>query len=73
MCSWPESSLRARQEGLKVALGNNPENGRIFVLPVNSDNIERDSLQPRQLVIGEGMDLRLKELIELNRAVKAAS
>jgi len=50
-----------------VMLGKNPESGNVYILPRNSDNIEMDSISPRQLQLIEEMDERLKELILLVR------
>lgn len=57
-----------KDKGVMVMLGKNPESGNVFILPRNSDNIEMDSISPRQLQISEGMNEKLKELIELMRS-----
>ena len=58
---------RLRNEGMKVVLGQHPESGNVFVLPAQSNNIEMDSISPKHLAIGEGMDPRLAELIMKTR------
>ena len=58
---------RFKNEGMKVVLGKNPQSGNVFVLPAQSSNIEMDSVSPRQLHIGEGMNEKLRELILLVR------
>jgi hypothetical protein len=52
-------------KGIMVLLGKNPQSGNVFILPRNSDNIEMDSISPRQLKISEGMNEKLRELILL--------
>ena len=59
---------RLQSEGMKVVFGKNPESGNVYILPMNSENIEEDSIQPKSLIIGETMDARLKELISLDRS-----
>ncbi len=54
---------KLKSEGMKVVLGKNPESGNVFVLPAQSDNIEMDSISPRQLQLGEEMNEKLRELI----------
>lgn len=58
---------RFENEGMKVALGKNPESGNVYILPVDSDDIEMDSISPKQLRIYDEMDEKLKELILLTR------
>ncbi len=58
---------RFEDEGMRVVLGKNPESGNVFILPLQSDDIENDSLFPRHLQISEGMNEKLKELISLGR------
>ena len=53
--------------GMKVVLGKNPESGNVYILPVDSDNIEMDSISPKQLRINDAMSEKLKELILLVR------
>jgi hypothetical protein len=57
---------RFRTEGLKVVLGTD-KNTEVFILPSGSNDVGMDGLFPRHLVISEGMDLRLKELILTNK------
>jgi hypothetical protein len=59
---------RFKSEGMKVVLGKNPQSGNVFVLPAQSDNIEMDSISPRQLQLNEGMNEKLRELILLVRS-----
>lgn len=54
---------RFKSEGMKVVLGKHPESGSVFILPAGSEDIEQDSIGPRQLQISEGMDERLKNLV----------
>ena len=54
---------RLQNEGMKVVLGNDPLGGSIYILPAGSNNIESDSIMPRQLQVSEEMDERLKALI----------
>jgi hypothetical protein len=55
------------KKGITVMLGKNPQSGNVFILPRNSDNIEMDSISPKQLRIIEGMNEKLRELILLVR------
>lgn len=55
---------RFKNEGMKVALGKNPESGMVYILPSRSDDIEHDSIVPRQLHFNEIVtDDRIKALI----------
>jgi len=54
---------RFEKEGMKVVLGKHPESGNVFILPAGSEDIEQDSIAPRQLQISDGMDERLKNLV----------
>ena len=58
---------RLKNEGMKVVLGKNPQSGNVFVLPAQGDNIEMDSISPKQLQLSEGMSEKLRELILLIR------
>ncbi len=58
---------RFKSEGIKVMLGKNPETGNIYILPLQSNNIEEDSIFPRQLQDDRVIDNRLKKLILLDR------
>ncbi|MDO8231654.1 MAG: hypothetical protein Q7T37_00400 [bacterium] len=58
---------RFENEGMKVVLGKNPESGNVFILPLQSDDIENDSVFPKHLQISEGMNEKLKELILLSK------
>lgn len=57
---------RFRAEGMKVVLGDDPENGYVFILPLGSDDITGESILPRHLMQAEGMSSGLKRLIEMN-------
>lgn len=57
---------RFENEGMKVALGEYPDSGNVFILPSGSDDIENDSVFPRHLQVDEAMDERIKRLILLN-------
>jgi len=59
---------RFKEEGIKVVLGKNPESGNIYILPLESDDIENDSIFPRQLQINEDMDEKLKELVLVDKS-----
>lgn len=59
---------RFENEGMKVVLGKNLESGNVFFLPLQSNDIENDSIFPRYLQISEGMNEKLKELILLGRS-----
>ncbi len=58
---------RFESEGMKVALGEYPKSGNVFILPSQSDDIENDSVFPRHLQIDEVIDERLKRLILLQK------
>ncbi|MFZ2501038.1 MAG: hypothetical protein WAW90_03615 [Minisyncoccia bacterium] len=58
---------RMKNEGMKIVLGKNPQSGNVYVLPAQSTDIEMDSISPKRLQISEGMNEKLKELIQLMR------
>lgn len=58
---------RMKNEGMKIVLGKNPQSGNVYVLPAQSTDIEMDSMSPKRLQISEGMNEKLKELIQLIR------
>lgn len=62
-----ELMKRLSNVGMKVVLGKNPESGNVYILPVDSDNIEMDSISPKQLRMYDEMGDKLKELILLMR------
>jgi hypothetical protein len=62
-----DSIKRFESEGMKVVLGDKPENGGSFVLPAGSDDIITDSLLTRHLQINTGMNEKLKQLIVLSQ------
>jgi hypothetical protein len=59
---------RFEAEGIKVVLGKNPESGNVYILPALSNDIEMDSIAPKQLQIGENMSGTLRELISQSRS-----
>ncbi len=59
---------RFKREGVKVVLGKHPESGNVFILPSQSNDIENDSISPKQLHTSELTDARLKELSQLDRS-----
>ena len=61
---------RLETEGMKVILGNDPRSGNIYILPVGSNDIEKDSICPRHLQISGIMDEKLKELILIDRSLE---
>ncbi|MFA6476098.1 MAG: hypothetical protein WCV68_01635 [Candidatus Paceibacterota bacterium] len=63
-----ELTQRFQTEGVKVVLGAHPESGNVFILPAESNDIEMDSIAPKQLQISEGMDGALRELITKSRS-----
>ena len=58
---------RMKGEGIRIVLGKNPQSGNVYVLPSQSTDIEMDSVSPKRLQISEGMNEKLKELIQLIR------
>ncbi len=54
---------RFETEGMKIVTGKNPRSGNVYVLPAQSNNIETDSISPRQLKIDEATNEKLRELI----------
>ena len=58
---------RFENEGMKVVLGKHPDSGNVFILPSQSNDIENDSISPKQLQISKTMNDKLKKLILLNR------
>jgi len=57
-------------QGMKIVFSKDSKSGNIFILPLNSTNIEMDNLFPRHLIITEGMDERLKKLILASKELK---
>ena len=62
-----QSELKKKLEGLGAIFISG---GNVFVLPLNSEDVEMDNLFPRHLMMAEGMDERLKRLILLNKELK---
>jgi len=52
-----------KTQGMKVVLGNSPESGNVYFLPLNSESIEEDGLLIHYFVVTEDMDEDLKKLI----------
>lgn len=61
---------RFQAEGLKVVLTKHGND--VLILPTSSDDVVYDSMFPRSFGITEGMDERLKALIQLQQERKAA-
>lgn len=55
--------------GMKVVLGDDPNNGDAWILPADSVDIASDSVLPRHLKIVDGMDPRLKKLVLYGKAL----
>ncbi|MBI5913337.1 hypothetical protein HY839_02755 [Candidatus Azambacteria bacterium] len=64
-----ELIVRFESEGMKVALGEYPDSGNVFILPSQSNDIEMDSILPRHLR-PEATDEKLNELILLSKEQK---
>ncbi|MCX6735514.1 MAG: hypothetical protein NTZ13_00305 [Candidatus Parcubacteria bacterium] len=56
---------RCKKEGVKVVLGKNPESGNVYILPVQSNDIENDGIFPKHLQMNGVADEKLKELISM--------
>lgn len=59
---------RFKNEGMKVTPGKNPKVGNVYIMPMGSTDIQNESLLPKHLLLSDGMDERLKELILLVRS-----
>lgn len=59
---------RFKNEGMKVVLGAHPESGNVYILPAQSNNIEMDSIVPKQLQIDNVTDETLRRLILVDRS-----
>ncbi len=57
-------------EGVKVVPANDPHTAIALVVPYRTGDKIMDSLFPRHLEIIEGMDPKLKTLIELNKKMR---
>lgn len=55
-----------RDQGIKIVVSKNPSNATVFIMPRYSDNVDWDSIFPRQLELHDDMDEDLKRLIKLN-------
>ena len=58
---------RFQNNEMKVVLGKNPESGNIFVLPIDSDDIEMDSILIQKIDATNVTDKQLKELIVMSQ------
>jgi hypothetical protein len=56
---------RFESEGFKVAFGK--ELGNVYVLPLGSDDIEKDSVLPQHLNVSEDMDEAVRDLVLANK------
>lgn len=62
---------RLEKEGMKIVLSETDSSmANVFVMPLASDNIEKDSLPVRDLQIKEDMDENLKNLVLKMREFK---
>jgi hypothetical protein len=62
-----EIIARCKNEGIKVSFGKNPDSGNAYILPLQSNDIENDSISPKCLQISDEMSRELKELILADR------
>ncbi|MFA6099979.1 MAG: hypothetical protein WC750_03835 [Patescibacteria group bacterium] len=60
---------RLKAHGFKVAFGDHVNSGQVFILPLDSNNTEDDSVLARHLKITDDMDPGLKTLILRSKAV----
>ncbi len=58
---------RFEGRGMKVVLGKNPDSGNIFVLPLDSDDIEMDGILIQKLEPSVVDDDQLRVLIILSQ------
>ena len=58
--------VRLQDEGIKVVLGEHPENGDVYILPQGSSDIQQDSILPRHLMATEDMEPELRKLVDMN-------
>ena len=58
--------VRLQNEGIKVVLGDHPENGDVYILPQGSSDILQDSILPRHLMATEDMEPELRKLVDMN-------
>ena len=65
-----ELITKFQTQGMKIILSKDPKSGNVFILPLNSTDVEMDNLSPRHMMITEGMDERLKKLILANKELK---
>ncbi len=61
---------RFKSQGMKVVLSKDPKSRNIFIVPLDSIDIEMDNLFPRHLQVSAGMDERLKKLITISKELK---
>lgn len=57
------------KDGIKIVLGEDPESGNVFVLPLSSNDVGKDSLLPRHLNPISEMDESLRSLILTQKAI----
>jgi hypothetical protein len=60
-------------QGIKVALGKNPDSGNVYILPFNATDVQQDGLFPRHLKASDDMDPELKKLVMQNKAIYLAN
>lgn len=58
---------RFKNQGMKIVFGKDPESGNVFVLPLDSDDIENDSIFPHHLWSDGILNGQLKELVSLSK------
>jgi hypothetical protein len=54
---------KCQAEGMKIGLGDHPEAGNVFILPLSSEDSKSDSIPASTLQINQTMDEKLRELI----------
>jgi hypothetical protein len=64
-CATPIGELvdKLKENRMRVVLAGD----NVYILPLNSDDIENDSIFPRQLQVVAGMDERLAKLIVMSQ------
>ena len=68
-CTTPIDEIieRFKKEGMKIVFGNNPGSGNVYVMPYESEDIERDAIQLKQLETDAVSYELLKKLIMLDK------
>jgi hypothetical protein len=59
--------VRKMTDGIRIVLGEDPESGNVFVLPLSSDDIGTDSVLPRHLDINPEMNESLRDLVRTQK------